>query len=84
MASNTDQGCASVDNTFGPYAGPQCRGGFDFTLLFSEVFFSIVPLCLLIAIVPFRVAYLWKKQTKVVKSSLLYTKLVSLCVNTRF
>lgn len=76
MASQSSQNCASVDDTFGPYAGEQCRGGFDFTLLFGEVFLSIVPLALILGIAPFRIVYLWRKQTKVSRSSLLYTKLV--------
>nr|AAP78734.1 ABC transporter [Alternaria brassicae] len=50
-----DPNCALTDDTFGPYAGPNCRGGFDLTLLFSEVFLSIIPLSLLIAIAPYRI-----------------------------
>ena len=76
MASNSDQDCASVDSTFGPYAGEHCRGGFDFTHFFSEVFLSIVPLTMILGIVPFRIFYLWTKQTKVSKSLILYLKLV--------
>lgn len=76
MASNTSQECALVDDTFGPYAGEHCRGGFDFTLLFEEVFLSIVPIALLLGIAPFRIVYLWRKQTKVSKSLLLFVKLV--------
>jgi ATP-binding cassette subfamily C (CFTR/MRP) protein 1 len=40
------------------------------------VFLSILPLSLVLGIVPFRSIYLWRKQTKVSKSSLLYMKLV--------
>jgi hypothetical protein len=76
MAASMDPNCALTDDTFGPYAGAECRGGFDFTLLFSEIFLSIIPLSLLIAIVPFRIYQLWWKETKVSRSTLLYTKLV--------
>ncbi|PWY89417.1 P-loop containing nucleoside triphosphate hydrolase protein [Aspergillus sclerotioniger CBS 115572] len=31
------------DNSFGPYAGPECRGGFDFTLKFEEIVMTLVP-----------------------------------------
>ncbi|KAF1848738.1 P-loop containing nucleoside triphosphate hydrolase protein [Cucurbitaria berberidis CBS 394.84] len=77
MASNSTQNCASVDDTFGPYAGEQCRGGFDFTLLFGEVFLSILPLALLLGVAPFRIVYLWGKHIKLSRSSLLYTKLIA-------
>ncbi|CAG5185712.1 uncharacterized protein ALTATR162_LOCUS11383 [Alternaria atra] len=75
-----DRDCALTDDTFGPYAGADCRGGFDFTLLFSEVFLSIIPLSLLIAIVPYRIYRLWWKETKVSRSTLLYTKLIAWAV----
>jgi hypothetical protein len=68
--------CTSVDKTFGPYAGSQCRGGFDFTLLFEESILSILPLALVLGVAPFRILYLWRKQTKVATSGLLYMKLV--------
>ena len=76
MASPSSQSCAVVDDTFGPWAGPDCRGGFDFTLLFIEIFLSILPLALILSIAPFRIVFLWWKQTKIVRSSFLYTKLV--------
>ncbi|KAF2731990.1 ABC multidrug transporter-like protein [Polyplosphaeria fusca] len=75
MASFTDNNCASVDNSFGPYAGEHCRGGFDFTFLFEDAFLSITPLALLLLIAPFRIVFLWRKRTKTCKSLLLTTKL---------
>lgn len=63
------------DDTFGPYA-KSCRGGFDFTLLFEETVLSILPLCLLLMVVPFRVIYLARREIKVNKSLLLPLKLV--------
>ncbi|KAI8938151.1 hypothetical protein NX059_005817 [Plenodomus lindquistii] len=77
MTSNNSRGCASMDDTFGPWAGPNCRGGFDFTLLFTESFLSIAPLALVLCVAPIRILYLLKKPTKVTRSSLLYTKLIA-------
>ena len=51
-------------------------GGFDFVLLFEETILSILPLILILSIAPFRIIYLWRKQTKVRISKLLYIKLV--------
>jgi ATP-binding cassette subfamily C (CFTR/MRP) protein 1 len=76
MASISDRDCASVDNTFGPYAGAGCRGGFDFTLLFEDSILSITPIALLICVAPFRLLSLCRKETKVKKSLLLPAKLV--------
>ncbi|KAL9085185.1 MAG: hypothetical protein Q9165_007716 [Trypethelium subeluteriae] len=64
------------DNSFGPVVG-NCRGGFDFTLLFEEAILFILPLGLLLLIAPFRLAYLARKQVKVLPGPLLYLKLVS-------
>jgi ATP-binding cassette subfamily C (CFTR/MRP) protein 1 len=77
MASNPAMSCTLVDNTFGPWAGEHCRGGFDFTLLFEEAILSVTPLVLILCVAPFRIFYLWRKQTKVSKSLLLPAKLVS-------
>ncbi|RAH78396.1 multidrug resistance protein MDR [Aspergillus japonicus CBS 114.51] len=64
------------DNEFGPQAGHGCRGGFDFTLLFEECFFSIAPSVLLLLILPVR----WKQLRpgrirKVSQSGLYWAKL---------
>ena len=67
--------CATIDNSFGPYA-QGCRGGLDFTLLFEETILSILPLSILILVAPFRIFYLLRKQTKVLRSHLLPLKLV--------
>jgi len=76
MASDAGQHCA-VDNSFGPYAGEHCRGGFDFTLLFEDAILSIIPIALVLCVAPNRIGYLWRKKTKVSKSLLLPAKLVS-------
>ncbi|KAI4279834.1 MAG: hypothetical protein L6R38_004935, partial [Xanthoria sp. 2 TBL-2021] len=67
--------CPVIDDTFGPYAG-SCRGGFDFTLLFQESILSILPLCILLLVVPFRVLYLVRRTIKVDRRLLLPSKLV--------
>ena len=68
--------CKQIDDTFGPYAG-DCRGGFDFTLLFQDSILSLLPLGLLLIIVPFRITYLFRRTIKVDPSSWLASKLVS-------
>ncbi len=69
--------CQIVDNTFGPYAGVGCRGGFDFTLLFEDSILSILPLCLTLVAAAPRIFSLWGRQQKVAKSFILPVKLVS-------
>ena len=68
--------CADIDNTFGPYAG-NCRGGFDFTLLFEESILTLLPVAIFLIAAPARIYYLLGKQSKVIGSSLLILKLVS-------
>lgn len=68
--------CSQVDDTFGPWA-LHCRAGFDFTLLFEETLLTLAPLGLLLLFAPFRIAYLFKKEKKVIDSPLLHLKLVS-------
>ncbi|KAF2200883.1 canalicular multispecific organic anion transporter 1 [Delitschia confertaspora ATCC 74209] len=71
------QACPGVDDTFGPWAGPDCRGGFDFTLLFQEGILSLLPLCVVLAVAPGRIFFLWTKKNKVHKSPLLLAKLIA-------
>ncbi|KAL8840168.1 MAG: hypothetical protein Q9176_004016 [Flavoplaca citrina] len=67
--------CPAVDNSFGPYAG-SCRGGFDFTLLFEETILSLLPLCVILVVVPWRALYLVRRKTKVDGTVLLPLKLL--------
>ena len=69
--------CPAIDNSFGPYAG-SCRGGFDFTLLFEETILSLLPLCLILVVVPWRALYLVRRTTKVDGTVLLPLRLVGL------
>ncbi|RAK97248.1 P-loop containing nucleoside triphosphate hydrolase protein [Aspergillus ibericus CBS 121593] len=49
------------DNSFGPYAGAGCRGGFDFTLTFEEIVMTLVPVTIFLAIATIRIWVLWKR-----------------------
>jgi len=76
VSMNEISSCSpSLDNSFGPYAG-NCRGGFDFTLLFEETILSIPLLAIFILILPFRTLQLYKNEKKVVRSPLQLYKLV--------
>ncbi|KAK3371045.1 P-loop containing nucleoside triphosphate hydrolase protein [Lasiosphaeria ovina] len=64
MAQSLARQCDGVDDTFGPYAGSACRGGFDFTLLFEESVLTLLPLGLVLAVLPLRVWFLLKRDRK--------------------
>lgn len=64
-----------VDRSFGPWAG-QCRGGFDFTLLFEETILALLPTCAFLLACPSRLLYLRSKPIRVKRSILMYSKLV--------
>ncbi|KAK0706203.1 P-loop containing nucleoside triphosphate hydrolase protein [Lasiosphaeria miniovina] len=64
MAQSPATQCDGVDDSFGPYAGSACRGGFDFTLLFEESVLTLLPLGLLLAVLPLRVWFLLKRERK--------------------
>lgn len=68
--------CAVIDRSFGPYA-LNCRGGFDFTVLFEESILTLAPVGLSILISPFRILHLLKREKKVVPDALGVLKLVS-------
>lgn len=46
--------CDEADRSFGPAVPSNCRGGFDFTLLFEEIFFSLLPSTTLLVAVSIR------------------------------
>lgn len=48
--------CAEADNSFGPLVPTSCRA-FDFTLLFENIFLSLLPSAALVLASSFR---LWK------------------------
>ncbi|KAL9565119.1 hypothetical protein ACKAV7_010764 [Fusarium commune] len=71
----------SCDDSFGPYAG-DCRGGFDFTLLFEESILTIPITVLVLLAAPCRVLYLLhKNKVKVENSRWLYCKIISFLIS---
>jgi hypothetical protein len=64
MAQSSLIACTRVDDSFGPHAG-DCRGGFDFTLLFEEAILTLVPVGILLVVLPPRVWYLSRRVKKV-------------------
>jgi len=77
MAFHSIDLCSVVDDSFGPHAG-NCRGGFDFTLLFEETILTIVPLACLFFASSLRLVYLSRQRIKLYPSPLFYVKLVSI------
>lgn len=56
--------CNWRDDSFGPHAG-ECRGGFDFTLLFEETILTLLPTSLFLLFIPPRVWFLLRRPMKV-------------------
>lgn len=69
--------CIAIDNTWGPWAG-RCRGGLDFTLLFEEALFVVLPTALLLVAAPIQVAWLRGQTKKLGKGVLLPLKQVGI------
>jgi len=55
--------CDASDSTLGPAIDPSCRGGFDFTLLFEQCIFTILPCSLFLLAIPVRVWTLRHAET---------------------
>ncbi|AEO59326.1 hypothetical protein MYCTH_52715 [Thermothelomyces thermophilus ATCC 42464] len=66
--------CVAVDITWGPWAGPSCRGGLDFTLAFEESILSILPTALLIIAAALQVAFLLGRPRQTANGTLLWLK----------
>ncbi|KIA75537.1 ABC multidrug transporter [Aspergillus ustus] len=62
--STTSGFCATVDDSWRVHA-LSCRGGFDFTMLFEELAFSVLPIALAILITPLRIYALLRTRSKV-------------------
>ncbi|KAJ0345222.1 hypothetical protein KNSL1_008611 [Colletotrichum chrysophilum] len=60
---------AGVDDSLGPWAGDECRGGFDFTLLFEEAVLAVPLHCLLLLVLPACALRLAGADVKVVAST---------------
>ncbi|TVY72155.1 ABC transporter atnG [Fusarium oxysporum f. sp. cubense] len=55
----------SVDAFFGPFVGPECRDGFDFTLVFEQSILVLSPAALLLILAPVRLFRLRNVPVKV-------------------
>ncbi|OOF98777.1 hypothetical protein ASPCADRAFT_394152 [Aspergillus carbonarius ITEM 5010] len=67
------------DNVFGPRISPDCRS-FDFTLLFEDCFFGLLPAALFLVLVPQRLHSLRAAQVKLGSFRLAIVKLALLAV----
>ncbi|KAH7025269.1 ABC transporter [Microdochium trichocladiopsis] len=65
------------DNTLGPWAGPGCRGGFDFTLLFEEAALSLPVHAVFLLAVPVRILQLVRLPTRASSGPLRVLKAIS-------
>ena len=73
----SQKSCNWRDDTFGPYAG-DCRGGFDFTLLFEETILTILPTSLFLLVLGPRIWFILGRPKKVTTGRLLINiKIVS-------
>lgn len=65
------------DDSFGPTVRFEtCRDGFDFTLLFEESIFAILPAGLLLCAVPIRFWFIYRRPDAVRWSALAVVKVV--------
>lgn len=72
MASSRQPSCDAADNSFGPAVPSDCRGGFDFTLLFEQAILSILPCALFLLVAWLRLARIWKSPSVVAPRGALY------------
>lgn len=70
------------DNTFGPAVVNQCRA-FDFTLLFEQIFLSLIPSLLLISSGCLRVVGIFHRGARTLPSRLHGSKLVNTSISKR-
>ena len=69
--------CSAItDNVFGPLVA-ECRRAFDFTILFEDIFLSIVPSSILLLLAPVRLITLYGRRRTVGGQSFRIAKLVS-------
>jgi ATP-binding cassette, subfamily C (CFTR/MRP), member 1 len=78
MTTSTASGCLlGNDNSFGPRINILCRP-FDFTLLFEDAFFTVLPTTLLMLVLPPRLRFLQKVPIKLESYKLAIYKLVTI------
>ncbi|KAM0225506.1 hypothetical protein ACHAQD_001442 [Fusarium lateritium] len=66
---------SSTDTSFGPFVGPECRDGFDFTLVFEQSILVLLPAALLLVLAPIRISRLRNVPVKVAGRRLRTVKL---------
>lgn len=71
-------GFAACDDTFGPFAAGCRNGRLDFTLLFEQTIFAIVPSALFILAAIAAIFQLWGQKPKVYTTLRYHVKMVSL------
>jgi ATP-binding cassette subfamily C (CFTR/MRP) protein 1 len=69
--------CIAIDNIVQLHAG-ECRGGFDFTLLFEESILILLPIALAVLLAAFRLTTLLRSPITTASLWLSVTKIVSL------
>ncbi|KAJ4270222.1 hypothetical protein NW762_001898 [Fusarium torreyae] len=70
----------SLDASFGPFIGPECRDGFDFTLVFEQSILVLSPAALLLILAPLRLFHLRNAPVKVTGHGLRIAKLVAIAL----
>ncbi|KAF5623502.1 multidrug resistance-associated 1 [Fusarium tjaetaba] len=75
MNSSENLCTSSVDASFGPFVGPECRDGFDFTLVFEQSILVLSPAALLLILAPIRLFRLRNVPVKVTGHRLRTVKL---------
>ncbi|KAG4252521.1 hypothetical protein FPRO04_02304 [Fusarium proliferatum] len=65
MNSSENLCTPSLDASFGPFVGPECRDGFDFTLVFEQSILVLSPAALLLILAPVRLFRLRNVPVKV-------------------
>ncbi|KAF5647245.1 multidrug resistance-associated 1 [Fusarium sp. NRRL 52700] len=75
MNSSDNLCTSSVDASFGPFVGPECRDGFDFTLVFEQSILVLSPAALLLILAPIRLFRLRNVPVKVTGHRLRTVKL---------
>jgi hypothetical protein len=75
--SSTPLCAPTADAAFGPVVDAACRDGFDFTLVFEQSVFVLLPAAMLVLMAPLRLLQLRKSPIKVADQASRMIKLVS-------
>lgn len=68
---------ACDDGQFGPIVDTDCRGGFDFTVMFESGILSILPAACFLLLACLRLLHLFRQRRKVLSSTFRVVTLVS-------